>query len=86
MFKSARIIDTVLNRNDIPDEVQEDIVELWSLNNLGNDNCYFRIDGCMRDWMSASISERTDILYPYLMRWLCENFDSSDQILIHHWW
>lgn len=58
---------------DIPDDVYEEVKELWAENEFGNDNYYY-------DWYTDSDEDN----YPKIAAYLIEH--GITECLIHYWW
>lgn len=93
-FKSAVIID-FQSEDNIPEDVYEEIRQLWVNNSYGNDNYYHKMSWTLEDYRRTPTDERAvNFEYPKLMEWLDQEFAhlSMDdvknwpEILIHWWW
>lgn len=74
--------------SDMPEEVVEEVRNLWRNCQYGNDNYYY--NWINEDWLAAEGDEDYESYigsYPKIARYLRDNgLSEKDHILINYWW
>jgi len=90
VFKMAYVIDTLGDRDLIPEDVMNEIRAMWTDNAYGNDYYYIDMAWDMNEYRESSPEEQqNDFTYPKLMAWLDASFpviDEKTPVLIRYWW
>lgn len=72
-FYNRAILDA--HGKGVPKEVVDEMRKLWRDRDLGNDYCYY-------PWFPEDDDEK----YPLIAKYIRDNQEDEENILIHFWW
>lgn len=79
MKYGKQVIVYDLQRGGIPDDVSQEVEQMWVDNELGNDHCYFQ-------WDHEEYTGDYPAIAAFILKDLEGRTSSEDETILIHWW